>query len=367
MPLLVRFAAAVVASALVLTTLGSTGGTASAATGLLFPAPMGTQWEVLAGYNTATHVDIDPYALDLWRVDRQTGGTPLLAPISGTIGFVSSSCVSIRTSDVNVMMCHVFAEPGLARGQKVLLGQRIGAVAPDGQAGNNGVAHIHLQINYSDGRGYGNGSPVPFDGPYALEGQSLPAITTYNGYAGRRFVSTNDPSKAVASVNAGADLTVDAGSVVTLKATGQNVNEYHWLQSTGPQVDLALNGSTATFVAPEVAGTVLTFDIWAVGTLGTSSDSVKVTVRAPGTGSGSSPTGSLELPASGLGLAQWSGGTLDVTDLQQQDVRSVWTFIGGKPVGLVLGAPDFVNGGFLAQFPGLSIPAGTILLILVGP
>ncbi|MEX2372174.1 MAG: hypothetical protein WD800_00075, partial [Dehalococcoidia bacterium] len=149
----------VVAAALVTLAFvaSSTAPSTAAEVGMRFPAPAGTQWEVLAGFNTATHVDVDPYALDLWRVDGPTGGTPVLAPLSGTIGFVSDSCVSVRTSDVNVMMCHVFALAGLDRGDDVIVGQRIGTVAPDGQAGNNGTAHIHLQVNESGRRGYGSG------------------------------------------------------------------------------------------------------------------------------------------------------------------------------------------------------------------
>ena len=60
----------------------------AAPSGLSFPAPEGTAWAVLAGYNTATHSAADsndPYALDLHRTDAATSGTPVLAPISGTV------------------------------------------------------------------------------------------------------------------------------------------------------------------------------------------------------------------------------------------------------------------------------------------
>ena len=37
--------------------------------GMKFPAMAGTQWRSAAGYNTATHLGVDPYALDLDRAD----------------------------------------------------------------------------------------------------------------------------------------------------------------------------------------------------------------------------------------------------------------------------------------------------------
>ena len=37
--------------------------------GLKLPALAGTQWMAASGYNTATHLGVDPYALDLVRAD----------------------------------------------------------------------------------------------------------------------------------------------------------------------------------------------------------------------------------------------------------------------------------------------------------
>jgi len=138
--------------------------TAAAPGELAFPAPIGTQWEVLSGYNTPTHQGVDPYALDLWRIDAETGGTPLLSPMSGTLGYMSDTCISVRTPEVNLLMCHVHALPGLQRGDTITVGQRLGTVANDGEAENGGTAHIHLQLNARGDQG--TGESLPFTGAY---------------------------------------------------------------------------------------------------------------------------------------------------------------------------------------------------------
>ncbi len=167
------------------------GGASAQTVGMKFPAPAGTQWEVLAGYNTATHEGVDPYALDVWRTDGETGGTPLLAPFSGTLGYVSDTCVAVLTSEVDLLMCHVFVDAGLERGNQVVEGQRLGIVAPDGEGENAGIAHIHLQLNVRDDAPGSTGASLPFSGAHAIEGIDLPATTTFNGYAGQEFTSTN--------------------------------------------------------------------------------------------------------------------------------------------------------------------------------
>ena len=149
--------------------------------GLKVPAMGGTQWRSAAGYNTATHNGVDPYALDLVRADGvPTAGSPVLAPVSGTLGGGGNSdCVWIRADAVTVLMCHVIAEP-FARNASVRQGQFIGTVAPEGQKGNNGLAHIHLAVNL----GGSSGTSLPFDGDYILDGVAFPATTTPNAYSG---------------------------------------------------------------------------------------------------------------------------------------------------------------------------------------
>ncbi len=166
-------------------------GTVDAASGVLaFPAPAGTQWSVVAGYNTATHIAGDPYAIDVVRDDAETSGTSVLAPTDGTLS-ISSNCLTIRdASRVAILLCHVLPVPGLRAGQRVTQGQVIGSVAPPGQAGNNGLAHIHIAAHYADG-GRGFGSTIPLVAAYAIEGVALPATSEPNGYYGMTFRSSN--------------------------------------------------------------------------------------------------------------------------------------------------------------------------------
>ncbi|TAJ17890.1 MAG: hypothetical protein EPO65_10270 [Dehalococcoidia bacterium] len=168
----------------------------AASIGLRMPAPAGTQWKAASGYNTATHLGVDPYALDLVRADGvPTAGTVVLAPISGTLGGggTSQDCAWIRTPDVTVLICHIITDSTAVRNATVVQGQRLGVVAPEGQKGNNGLPHIHLAVN----RGGSSGTSLPFDGDYLLDGVAFPATTAPNAYSGAPVVtSTNAAAPA---------------------------------------------------------------------------------------------------------------------------------------------------------------------------
>ncbi len=155
------------------------------------PAPAGTGWSIVSGYNTPNHTGSDPYAIDLVRVDAPTAGTPVLAPVAGTVTWVSDSCVTLGDSHgMAVLICHLYPSAGLQAGGEVIVGQRIGEVAPAGLAGNNGLAHLHLAVHHTWGAGELQAT-VPFSGAYALEGRELPPTDASNAYAGETFLSTN--------------------------------------------------------------------------------------------------------------------------------------------------------------------------------
>lgn len=193
---LARYAVGLLGVALLLSFALADSGAAAA--GLAFPAPAGTQWSVVAGYNTATHIGTDPYAIDVVRDDGETSGTPVLAPADGTLS-ISANCLTVRdASRVAILLCHVLPSAGVRAGQRVVQGQAIGSVAPPGQAGNNGLAHIHIAVHVADGgRGFGN--TIPLAGAYALEGVQFLATTATNGYAGVTLRSTNVQSAAPAT------------------------------------------------------------------------------------------------------------------------------------------------------------------------
>ena len=172
---------------------------ATAEGGLRFPAPAGTTWTVLAGYNTYSHYGDDPHALDLTRVDGPTEGSAVLAPLPGSLIYIAPDCVAIADENgMAVLLCHMFPTEGLQEGDPVSQGQQVGTVAPPYYAGNNGTPHLHLAVHQSLGGGY-LGLTVPFTGRYALEGHELSDTPEPNAYTGETFTSGNqlgggDPS-----------------------------------------------------------------------------------------------------------------------------------------------------------------------------
>jgi parallel beta-helix repeat protein len=75
-----------------------------------------------------------------------------------------------------------------------------------------------------------------------------------------------------------------------------------------------------------------------------------------------------DLPTSGgLALVGWSGGpTTDLIDVSQRQgcaLDSVWTFVGGFPIGYLVDAPAFVNSRHVAVYPSGEMPQGTVLLV----
>ena len=251
------------------------------------PAPAGTSWSVVAGYNTATHTGSDPHAIDIVRTDADTANTPVLAPTGGTITFVDSDCLGIKDAGgMRILLCHFFPDSGISSGDSVAQGEYLGIVAPPGFAGNNGLSHIHLAVHQPSG-GWGLGATVPLVGDYALEGQPLPDTSTSNAYTGTGFTSSNvlgagddasdgtgddgtTPAPDAATtddfvVDAGADATVEASAELTLEASAVHpAGEpllYSWSQIDGPAVDFSFDGAALTFFAPPEPGSVLAFQV----------------------------------------------------------------------------------------------------------
>ena len=169
---------------------------ARAAGGVPIPAEAGTQWEIVAGYNTGTHSDADGgdrQAIDLVRTDAATAGSAVLAPTSGSISYASSDCLSIRdAAEMEHLLCHIQPAAGLRRGSQVVVGEHVGTVWADGLGNNGGLAHIHYAVHHSRGSGY-MGETVPFIGAYAIEDIELRDGDAFNLHAGVAFTSTNRP------------------------------------------------------------------------------------------------------------------------------------------------------------------------------
>lgn len=338
------------------------------------PAESGTVWEVLAGYNTVTHEGVDPYALDLWRTDGPTGGSVLLAPMDGQIGYLSDDCLSIRSDAVNLLLCHVLPIVGLDRGTPVVTGQVLGTVAPDGEANNNGVAHIHLQLNVRTSA-RGDGKSLPFAGLFTLEGREFPATNAPNAYAGERVTSTNTISPggtstaAAPTVDAGPDRTATPGEQVTLTATSTASGTLTWQQVAGPVVlPGVLTGNTVTFTAPAQQASLLQFIVVAEGQGGVAFAHVSIDVSNPSTPPSPPSQGvvvSGEVHVGGVSLVVFGGGSSEemMQALTCPGVVSVWA--SGSDGGFIRyahDAPSFVNAQWHQRFPD-GLPAPTPLLI----
>ena len=344
-----------------------------AAAGIALPAPPGSEWQILAGYNTVTHSAADkgdPYAIDLERVDAPTSGSQVLAPFAGTVSYTSASCLSIRDSGGTVaLLCHVFPFAGI-RGRTVGRGQPVATVAPPGEANNNGTAHIHMALTTG-------GTNIPFTGAYALEGRDFPATTAPNAYSGERVSSSN---VAVSSVDAGADQRVRAGVRVTLTATPSEPGALiGWSQLAGPAVQLAVSGATATFTAPSTLGTLqfqaeafdsaqrLTRDTVTVDVTSTATAASTATVTASGATSSTSAARLVSggIPGSGFGLVVFSGGTTDALLAATGCPRATaafWTTDAGRFVVYIPATTvAAVNAGWRALYPA-AIPANTAIL-----
>ena len=168
-----------------------------AAAGVPIPAQAGSEWEIVAGYNTGTHSEADrqdPYAIDIVRLDAPTADSPVLAPTAGAIGYVSNDCLTIRDhAGMGHLLCHINPRQGLTRGAQVEIGEQIGTVWPAGYGNNGGLAHIHYAVHHSQGAGQ-LGRTVPFTGPYTIEGIELHPGNQANLHAGAQFTSTNRPN-----------------------------------------------------------------------------------------------------------------------------------------------------------------------------
>ncbi len=162
--------------------------------GVPIPAPAGSTWSIVAGYNTGTHSEADgqdPHAIDLIRTDDSTDWTPVLAPVDGIVTWSDHNCLTIRDAYAYAhLLCHLAPRQSVARGLTVSVGDELGHVFPAGYDANGGIAHIHYAIHHTSGGGR-LGPSVPFIANYAIEGRELPYANQYNLHAGAEFTSTN--------------------------------------------------------------------------------------------------------------------------------------------------------------------------------
>jgi murein DD-endopeptidase MepM/ murein hydrolase activator NlpD len=167
-------------------------------TSVSLPFDSNTAARVLQGCNGGTHQGPSLYGLDLVLADGETSGAPVLAPFDGRIAWAfapgeKTGCVEVLAADgrFGAMLCHIVLDRPLDRGERVARGQELGTVGAPGMVGNNGTAHVHMELQVG-GR---DSDGVPFsasEGGLPLEGWDLPSSGAANEHGGEGpIVSTN--------------------------------------------------------------------------------------------------------------------------------------------------------------------------------
>ncbi len=142
---------------------------------------------------------------------------------------------------------------------------------------------------------------------------------------------------------------------------------YRWTQTSGVPVAFTPDLPTLAFTAPATAGEVLTFNFSVADRFRAASAVVTVTVEEapePPPGSG---TFAGAFPPRGVGLVVWNGGDVGsaLAAAADQGAGALFITSGGRFIGYTVGAPSFVNAGFMAAYPAGEIPAGTPMLVVV--
>jgi murein DD-endopeptidase MepM/ murein hydrolase activator NlpD len=151
----------------------------------------GGEWEVVQGYNNGTHTNRSgfaqyKYSLDWARVDGDSAGQQVYAPVSGTVRWTdrgSGGMLIDAGNGYGVAVFHVTIDRGLGRGDRVERGQPIGVISGPGGEGFMSMAHIDITCwRLSD-----NGQEAtPFTGPNAIAGMEFPDTGGANQHMGAR-------------------------------------------------------------------------------------------------------------------------------------------------------------------------------------
>ena len=181
----------------------------AAETSVPLPFDSGEAVQIVQGYNGGTHQDASVYGLDLVLTDGTTSGARVLSPFDGSVPWAfapgeKTGCIEIlaRDGQFGTMLCHIILDRPFSRGEKVIRGQQLGTVGAPGMVGNNGLAHVHMEL-HQHGRG---SDTVPFsvsNGGLPLEDADLPFTGGVNEHGGEGpIVSTSAYTDAPIAVAA---------------------------------------------------------------------------------------------------------------------------------------------------------------------
>ncbi|MFM9108555.1 MAG: SH3 domain-containing protein [Chloroflexota bacterium] len=148
---------------------------------IAFPFRGGT-WQVIQGYNGGTHTNRSEfarykYAIDWERVDGETAGAPVYAPVSGTVAWTDpgSGGMMIDTgSGWGIVLFHVIYDGGMSAGAVVEQGQRIGRICGPSDLGYMNGAHVETDVWRLNADG--SHDSVPFTGEFTIGGYDFPDV-----------------------------------------------------------------------------------------------------------------------------------------------------------------------------------------------
>lgn len=168
---------------------GNTGG------GIVWPVT-GGEWQISQGYNGPySHWNQSStyqyyYSFDVARTDGNTAGTPIYAPVNGTITWTEAASGGISINIGNgyaVAMFHVTFDSSLSWGQEISQGQYLGTISGPGGDGYMGFEHVHMSLWQTSDGGNWDRTAVPFTGQNAISGMDFPDAGGGNQYAGTVF------------------------------------------------------------------------------------------------------------------------------------------------------------------------------------
>ena len=182
---LVNYVVALLLTATTTLALGWNAPAAAADGNILPPFTVGEQWYIWQGYSSGTHTGTSQYGVDLTisTSATATAGKVVRAPMGGTIydwdAPYGNLCVNTPDGR-SYTMTHINAA---RTSGTVSAGEALGAVAAAGQAGNNGVAHLHFEM--WSGRGcYNQTAPIPLDAAHSARMCGAPDLTATGPNAG---------------------------------------------------------------------------------------------------------------------------------------------------------------------------------------
>jgi hypothetical protein len=172
------------------------------------PFDAGESARIIQGYNGGTHQGASIYGLDLVLASGETSGAPVLSPLDGLVPWAfapgeKTGCIEILATDgkFGTMLCHIILDRPFNRGERVARGQQLGTVGAPGMVGNNGTAHVHMELNVA-GR---SSDIVPFspsNGGLPLDGWDLTSTGASNEHGGEGVIaSSNALGTAFTSAN----------------------------------------------------------------------------------------------------------------------------------------------------------------------